>query len=416
VRILQIADSYPPIIGGTERHVQTLSRELVRRGHHVTVATMSGEPEHDDEGVRVRRIGGWSRALKPFYHEPEHRYHPPIPDPGAVRELAKLTAEIRPDVVNAQSWMLYSYLPLRRRAGVPVVVTLHDYGLVCANKALLRDGDVCSGPGPAKCLGCSRRHYGAAKGLSLAAALAVSASLHRRVDRYTAVSGAVATASASMTRDTPVEIIPSFVSDDAVALMEDAPLRPAFAPAGEYAMFVGSLGHHKGLDVLLAAQSLRRLPGPLLMLVAGHGSIPGPVPEGVTIVRDVDHRDVMLAWAHATVGVVPSRWQEPFGQVAVEAMAAGRPVVASQVGGLGELVDTTTGVPVPPDDPQAVAAAIDGLMADPERRTRLGAAGRLRAQGFSASHVTGRMEELYRDVAGHAATAAPAPAAAIARS
>ena len=65
MRILMLSEFYPPLIGGTERHVQTLARELVRRGHHVAVATLEhkGSPAfEEDEGVRVYRIGGWHRG------------------------------------------------------------------------------------------------------------------------------------------------------------------------------------------------------------------------------------------------------------------------------------------------------------------------------------------------------------------
>jgi glycosyltransferase involved in cell wall biosynthesis len=105
----------------------------------------------------------------------------------------------------------------------------------------------------------------------------------------------------------------------------------------------------------------------------------------------------------AEVVVVPS-FGEGFGMVALEAMERGRPVIASAVGGLPEIVDDgRTGVLVPPRDVEALAAAIRGLAGDPERAAAFGAAGRARAlSDFSQERCTDRTAELYR-----AALAAP---------
>jgi glycosyltransferase involved in cell wall biosynthesis len=78
-------------------------------------------------------------------------------------------------------------------------------------------------------------------------------------------------------------------------------------------------------------------------------------------------------------------------------MAVGRPVVASAVGGLPEIVlDGTTGILVPPGDVQALRTCIGELLADPERRARMGQAGRQRAADYSASAVVPRIERVYQ--------------------
>ena len=88
-------------------------------------------------------------------------------------------------------------------------------------------------------------------------------------------------------------------------------------------------------------------------------------------------------YAEASIVAVPSIWEEPFGLVAVEAMAAGRPVVASAVGGLRDsVVDGVTGVLVPPDDPEALARALDTLLDDPARCAAMGTAGRARVEQY----------------------------------
>src|SRR5262249_31181034 len=90
----------------------------------------------------------------------------------------------------------------------------------------------------------------------------------------------------------------------------------------------------------------------------------------------VAHERVHELYARAAVVVCPSR-SEGFGLVCAEAMAHGRPVIATRVGGLVDLVrDRETGLLVPPGSPGALRAAIDRLLSDPELRGRLGAAGR----------------------------------------
>ena len=87
------------------------------------------------------------------------------------------------------------------------------------------------------------------------------------------------------------------------------------------------------------------------------------------------------------------------GQVAVEAMLVGRAVVASDIGGLRDVVvDGVTGLMVPPSDPGALAAALDSLLDNPEARQRMGDAGRLHARQFEATAVAPRIVEVFEDV------------------
>jgi glycosyltransferase involved in cell wall biosynthesis len=126
---------------------------------------------------------------------------------------------------------------------------------------------------------------------------------------------------------------------------------------------------------------------------------PSHFPPGVVVVEDVPHEDVLRAFRHCTIALVPSRWPDPCPLVALEAMAAGAPVIASATGGLVEQVDDgTTGRLVPPGDVGALRTAIADLLADPEARRRMGAAGRERATAYSASVVVPRIEAVYREV------------------
>jgi glycosyltransferase involved in cell wall biosynthesis len=113
----------------------------------------------------------------------------------------------------------------------------------------------------------------------------------------------------------------------------------------------------------------------LLALACSHG-----VRQRVDLRGRVERADVPALLRSADL-VVCAPWYEPFGMVALEAMACGVPVVASAVGGLVDtVIDGVTGVHVPPRDVDALARAIRELLADPARRCALGEAGRLRAR------------------------------------
>ena len=168
---------------------------------------------------------------------------------------------------------------------------------------------------------------------------------------------------------------------------------------------LAALTHRKGIDVLLEALSRAAVAGAApLTWVAGDGPDRRQL-EASCERLGLDARVSFLGSRH-DVGdllagcdafVLPSR-REGLGVAALEAMAAGRPVVCSRVGGLAySVVDDRTGVLVPPGDPDALAAAIVRVVADCELRDRLGRNGPLRiAEGFRAEQVVEAHERLYR--------------------
>jgi glycosyltransferase involved in cell wall biosynthesis len=404
VRVLSVSDFYPPIIGGMERHVQSLSRELVRRGHSVAVATLAipGSPSEEiDEGVRVHRIAGFGRILKPFYQSLDRPFHPTIPDPGLMSALRKVFARERPDIVHARGWMIYSALPLKTKHGPGIIVNLDDYGLVCAKKTFVQKDHLCSGPAYRKCVRCAADAMGFAKALGVSSGLRLSSPLHQQADRFIAVSRSVAERSGGRagTRDRPVDVIPTLVPDQIVDCARGA-ARPSFVPAvGDYLMFVGHLGRTKGLAVLLDALTRLRHRVPLVVIATPTLHDAPALPPDVRLVIGVEHEAVMAAWAHCTLAVIPSTWPEPFGQVAVEAMACGRAVVASRIGGLTDIVvHGETGLLVTPGDPTALAQALDELLGNRARRDSMGAAGSVRAPRFFASSVVPQIEAIYLTV------------------
>jgi glycosyltransferase involved in cell wall biosynthesis len=401
MHIVQLTDFYRPTIGGLERHVETLSRELLRLGHTVTVVTLKiGDRPADEvvDGVRIRRVQGWSSALTPFYADANRPFHPTAPDPGLVRQLRRIVASERPDVVHSHSWIQYSYFPLHRSGSGPAhIVTLHDYGLSCVTKNYQHEGKSCDGPALAKCVSCAGEQYGPVKSVILTTGLRASRALHGRADGYVAISRAVADAARhALPAGAELTVIPSMVPNGMDLLAEREP-RPDFLPADDgYLLFVGALGRHKGVDVLLEAHRRMRHRVPLVLIGAPTGDAVDFSGDDVVVARNQPNPVVMASWHRASIGVVPSAWEEPLGQVAVEAMLAGRPVVASDVGGLKDIVEhEVSGLLIPPRDPGVLAEALDRLLDDPERRSRMGAAGRDRARAFEVNAVAPRLVDLF---------------------
>jgi glycosyltransferase involved in cell wall biosynthesis len=119
----------------------------------------------------------------------------------------------------------------------------------------------------------------------------------------------------------------------------------------------------------------------------------------VTVLRNVPHPGVMLAWQRSLFGVVPSIWPDPLPGTVREAMSAGKAVIASRAGGIVDMVvDGETGLLVPPGDVAALRDAMTRLIGDTLLRERMGQAGQLRTEGFKAESVLPRFEALYQQL------------------
>src|SRR5262249_30769664 len=143
--------------------------------------------------VRVRTAA----SHLPFLYSDTTRPHAlPVPDPMVSRAIRRHLSEGRFDVVHAHNWIVNSALGPAARAGVPLVMTLHDYSHICVTARMMEKGErACSGPSPARCLSCASSHFGAIKGPITVAANTWSAwQRARRVTHVAAVSEAVANA------------------------------------------------------------------------------------------------------------------------------------------------------------------------------------------------------------------------------
>jgi glycosyltransferase involved in cell wall biosynthesis len=198
-----------------------------------------------------------------------------------------------------------------------------------------------------------------------------------------------------------VELLPNCIDLDAIPPAEER---------DNVILFAGRVVRDKGVDnfVRACAIALPSLPGWRAEIIGADGMSTNSretdyVREiramasnaGVAMLGYRDHPLVLEAMTKAAIVIVPSRWNEPFGIAALEAIACGAPLIVSPRGGLPEVAGDTA-VYANPDDPAKIAAAIMALAADPERRAALSAAGRDRARGFDTRVAAARLAELRR--------------------
>ncbi|MEY2446337.1 MAG: hypothetical protein QOE00_2917, partial [Ilumatobacteraceae bacterium] len=380
--------------------------------------------EQDDGGVQIRRLRSTTQRLGWLFSSAERPWAPPVADPAITWQLRTLISADPPDVVHGHDWLARSFLPLRRwsarKYGTRFVSTLHYYTLSCAKKNLMRttriDGtrvdQPCSGPGPARCLACASRHYGVLTGTVTAVTNLLGATAERRgAGTIVAVSEATARGNGLAVDGDRVVVVPNFSggrpapaptdpdpmagadrihTDEVAALVAQLPDR-------EFLLFVGDLRPMKGLDVLLAAFAQMATSFPLVLIGKSWPDTPTVLPAGVEVHDRWPNAAVIEAFRRSAIAVVPSVWAEPFGIVVIEAMAGGTPVVASNIGGIPEIIDDgVSGVLVKPGDAAALRNALTGLIDNPAARLAMGDAARRRADDFKAEAVVPMLEDVYR--------------------
>jgi glycosyltransferase involved in cell wall biosynthesis len=369
MKVLHLIESLG--VGGAETLLVNLLPELQSQGDEVTLAVMRGpfdlRPALESHGVRVVVL----RA--------RHRWNLI----GAARELAALVRSGGHEVVHAHLYFPVVVAALSRRLGLhraAQVVSFHNLAYA---------------PGVNKAgVGLRWRKW-------LAAAL-----YPRGFDAMLGVSAAVARHYEQALRLHGVQVLHNPVPR---ALAGRPWPVPADGPDGFLVVVPGRLVHEKGhADFLQALAVLRAQGRHLSVTLAGQGPLRGALEQQigqlgladcVAITGAMLHAQLLDVVEAASLVVVPSRF-EGFGLTALEAMALGRPVVATTAGGLPEVIEHgVSGWLVPPQDPVALAQAIGRMMDDAGLRQRLGAAGRARAQErFSLPVLTAQLRETYRRV------------------
>lgn len=300
----------------------------------------------------------------------------------AVKRIGALIDSARPDLVhghNVYHQLTPSIFGAAHQRGVPIVLTLHDYKPICPTYSRLRHGRPCS-----ECLDqrflSVLRHRCADGSLSRSAVLYLEAVAHKLMRSYEKVDAVIApsrfvhrAATRSRFPSERVHVIPNGV--------ETARIAPSSTDDG-YALFLGRLSPEKGIVTLLDAHTAVR--GRVPLRVAGTGPLEQRLRESYPYAEFVGHVSgaaLEETLRRAAFLVVPSEWYENCPLAVLEAMAHGKAVLASKIGGIPELVlHGETGLLFPPGDREALARGLETLMGDVELRRRYGGAARRRAE------------------------------------
>ncbi|SCL15539.1 glycosyltransferase family 4 protein [Micromonospora inyonensis] len=331
----------------------------------------------------------------------------PIYAPRAQQDLSRLLTEHKPDVLHLHNpYPLLSPWVVRtaHRHGVPVVQTVHNYRQVCSSGVYFRDGAICQ-----ECKGRTlgvpairnRCYRGSTvQSALMATTLAVHRPTWRSVDRFIALTSQIA----EHLREYGIPADRIVVKPNGIP----DPGRPA--PLGEGFFYLGRLSPEKGLGLLLDAW--RRHPdgalGPLR--IAGDGELrhlaeaAAAERADVTYLGSLDRDGVRAVMAQSAVVIAASLWHDVLPTVVIEAMASGRPVLGTDLGGIPYLVgaDDPAGAVgwVVPADPAAMAAALPVAAAG---AAALSAPARLRYERtFHPDVVTRRLIDVYAGLPGGA--------------
>jgi glycogen(starch) synthase len=392
MRVLMLSWEYPPVVvGGLGRHVHALATHLSALGHEVVVLCRqeagtdalthpTSDTVHD--GVRVIRVAEdpthltFEKDLVAWTLAMGH---------GLIRAGLGLVGSWRPDVVHAHDWLVtHPAIALADFLAVPLVATIH------ATEA--------------------GRHSGWLSQPLNQQIHSVEWWLANRADALITCSASMRAEVTHLFEVSSIEVIHNGISPrgwrPSPATVRAARTRhsPSDAPV---IVYFGRLEWEKGVHDLLAAlpRVRRAFPGTRLV-IAGQGRQAAALLEQsrkLRVRRSVDFaghlpdRTLVALLAAADVVVLPSRY-EPFGIVALEAAAAGAPLVASTAGGLAELVvDGVTGLSVTPGDVEGIAAAIRTVLTDPTSAARRARAAKSRlATEFNWQGIAKQTEAVYR--------------------
>ena len=404
MRILMLAQFYPPIIGGEERHVHNLSLELVSRGHEVAIATIQHwqEPLFTvEQGVRIYRVPSTVKRLQRLLNAQERYHAPPFPDPEILQALRHIIQEECPEIVHAHNWLLHSFTPLKAWSKAKFVVTLHDYSQICVIKRLMRQGQVCSNRTLYHCLQCAHQHYGV-KGTIITLAHRRSCKLeHKTVDMFLPVSRAVAEGTQLAEQKLHYRVIPNFVPDVLMSTCSVAHPFLAQLPQERFLLFVGDIVMDKGIEVLLDAYARLEDEIPLVLIGRTKPNRSLSLSSNTYLFESWPYEAVLGAWQRCTLALIPSIWPDPCPTVALEAMSMGKPIIGSRIGGLTDIVvDNETGLLVTPGDSHELQTAIHCLLKDPQRCERMGTRARQWVTAWQAKAVVTQIEQIYLEVLG----------------
>lgn len=408
MKVLLCNKFYRPV-GGPETIVLDTMRELRALGHEAIPFAMhhpdNVESEYSDYFVPNIDYNstsrGFSRRVKDAVDIVYSR--------EAAGRIRRLIEVAKPDIAHCHN--IYHQLspsifaPLRK-VGIPTVLTLHDGKLLCANMLFLIHGKVCE-----KCAG--RKFHNAVLNRcvkdSRAASMVccVEGSVHRALRMYERGVDLFITPSQFLKGklvehkrlpEERIEVLPNYADTEG--------MQPDYTP-GDYGLFVGRLEPLKGIATLLNAwrhiPSLElRLAGRGPMLEEGKQMAEGEGLERVSFLGFQSGETLQRLFRGSRFVVLPSECYENCPMVILEAFSAGKPVIASNIGGIPELVDHgVDGLLFEPGDVEGLVAAIRILVDDPNLASEMGRRGRAKVEErFSISSHMDALLGIYRRLVG----------------
>jgi glycosyltransferase involved in cell wall biosynthesis len=365
------------LAGGEERHVDLLANALSSSGIEV-------ERFEKDSATIARRFLPKLKVATGLAYRP-----------AVHREFSRWLDDNGADVVHFHNiWPLLTPAALRAaKTRARVALTVHNYRFACAAGTLLsrnRTHDVCI---DRSSLACALRNPRGSWSESLAYGLALE--VQRRasmLERWTDVLVTPSAFAAGV-------LIRAGISARRIEVVPHGTPEPTHAREGrDFALYVGRLSPEKGVETLLSATRLSGTP----LVVVGEGELAERCSgiDGVRFLGPQTQTQLASLRARAAFAVVPSECFEVLSLAAIEALAAGLPVIATRTGGLPEVVDDgVTGLLVEAGDPGALACAMRCLMRDRDRVSEMGERAReVAARRFSLAEQTSRLIELYRAV------------------
>ncbi len=369
--------------GGEDESFDAEGALLRERGHDVVVHTVHNDAVDGMSSAGLAAAVVWNRA--------------------AYREVRALVRRERPALVhctNTFPLLSPSVYYAARAEGLPVVQHLRNYRLACVNGLFFRDGRVCE-----DCLGLAAPWHGVRHGCyrgspAASGAVAAMVGVHRAVGTWARMVDVYVT----LTEFARGKLVEAGLPADRVHVKPNFLRRPPAVGdgAGGYALFVGRLSPEKGLGTLLAAWE--RLGGALDLVVVGDGPSAPAVAEAAARVPGVRWlgrqplERVYELMGGARLLVFPSEWYETFGRVAMEAFAAGTPVVAAQIGAVAEVVEHgQTGLHFRPGDPADLARQVTWALEHPDAWAAMRGRSRRRFEAlYSADRNYEMLSALYR--------------------
>jgi glycogen(starch) synthase len=384
MRVFILCWEYPPrIIGGLARHVEGLSRSLASLGHEVHVITLDfpGAPYEEHEGsLYIHRVPvsvpapsfhSWVLLFNHFFE----------------KRAGRLAHEFgAPEVIHIHDWLTVpAGVAAKHLLRTPLVMTFHSTEASRSSNSPSAESAMVEG----------LEWWGS---FEAARVIAVSGWMKSEVLTRLKIP------------EEKVDQIPNAVESLKFEEPVDAKTTRATWNVGEGQKMITAVGRltpQKGFDDLIRAYpAIRRAVPESRLVIVGEGHMRSElesiaekenVRDGTTFAGFLSDGELVAVLKRSDVVVVPSRF-EPFGIIALEAMAAGAPLVVSRVGGLAEIVeDSVDGIEVEPNNPSAIAAATVRILSDRELAARLATRGEEKAKTYSWENTAKRTLGVYQD-------------------